>query len=136
MKVGFTGTRVGLTNKQLGEVAVLLAYLEDNNAKHNEFHYGGCIGADEQAATLAEACNFKLHCHPAIIGDSLKSKKRFTNQLIYRARSPLVRNADIVEACQFLIACPKNSEEVQRSGTWATIRYARSLGKTTIMVYP
>lgn len=39
------------------------------------------------------------------------------------------RNHDIVDACDVLIACPETNKEVQRSGTGATIRYARKQGK-------
>lgn len=35
-----------------------------------------------------------------------------------------------------LIAFPPSKEEITRSGTWSTIRYARKCHKSLIIVYP
>jgi hypothetical protein len=49
----------------------------------------------------------------------------------------LVRNRSVVEAAfgGLLIACPKGPE-VWRSGTWATIRYARRRGCVPLIFWP
>jgi arginase family enzyme len=47
----------------------------------------------------------------------------------------LERNEDIVRDTDFLIACPEGSE-VMRSGTWATVRYARKKGRTIVVFWP
>jgi hypothetical protein len=52
----------------------------------------------------------------------------------------LERNHDIVDETTILIACP-NGEERMRSGTWATVRYARQRilnheGQLTIIISP
>lgn len=49
---------------------------------------------------------------------------------------PLERNHRIVDACDVLIACPKDAQEQLRSGTWATVRYARKQGKRVIVITP
>jgi predicted Rossmann fold nucleotide-binding protein DprA/Smf involved in DNA uptake len=46
----------------------------------------------------------------------------------------LERNHLIVAACDVLNAAPLQDEEILRSGTWATIRYARKAGKTVIQL--
>ena len=49
----------------------------------------------------------------------------------------LVRNRAIVaEGIDGLIAAPKGWVEEQRSGTWATIRYARQAGRRIWIVRP
>jgi outer membrane protein insertion porin family len=49
--------------------------------------------------------------------------------------TPLDRNRAIVDSCDVLIACPKGPEE-QRSGTWATVRYARKQKKRIVIIWP
>lgn len=49
----------------------------------------------------------------------------------------LVRNHAIVdEGVDGLIAAPSGWVEEQRSGTWATVRYARKLGRRIWIVLP
>ena len=48
----------------------------------------------------------------------------------------LDRNHDIVDAADVLIAAPSGTTEKRRSGTWATVRYARKLGRTICVVLP
>ncbi len=46
----------------------------------------------------------------------------------------LDRNRDIVAAVSILIAAPETDIEEQRSGTWATVRYARKKGIPVVIV--
>ena len=46
----------------------------------------------------------------------------------------LDRNHDIVDQTDLLIATPKENTEVLRSGTWATIRYAKKINKPTWII--
>ena len=55
---------------------------------------------------------------------------------MHPAKDYLVRNHDIVDVCDVLVATPGQKEEQIRSGTWATIRYARKIRKQIIIVYP
>jgi hypothetical protein len=48
----------------------------------------------------------------------------------------LVRDHDIVDAADVLIAMPEGMKEYLRSGTWATVRSTRKRGKRIILVYP
>ena len=52
------------------------------------------------------------------------------------AKPPLDRNHDIVERCDLLIATPHTVEEQLRSGTWATIRYARKVHRPHYIIRP
>ena len=41
----------------------------------------------------------------------------------------------LVDACEVLLATPKGPEKL-RSGTWATVRYARKVGKRIVIIEP
>lgn len=47
----------------------------------------------------------------------------------------LKRNIDIVDNTDILIGCP-SGEEIVRSGTWHTIRYAKKQNKKIMMIRP
>lgn len=128
MKLGFTGTQQGMSKTQR---TMLLAYLRSN--KISEFHHGDCIGADAQADVYARIDAHPIHIHPPIV----KTKRAFCyveGDVEYPAKEYLARNRDIVDMTDVLIAAPKGDEEELRSGTWATVRYARKRGKTVIVL--
>jgi len=47
-----------------------------------------------------------------------------------------LRNHKIVDICDILVAFPQTNSETVRSGTYATIRYARKCKKPIIIIYP
>lgn len=131
MKLGFTGTRDGLTCEQH---AALLALLKGMPVI-TEFHYGCCVGADEEAFDIT----FELEPTPKTIGHPPTSKKLMSRWKDHctelRTAEPyLIRNRRIVDETEKLIACPKGDEEL-RSGTWSTIRYARKCRKPVVIVW-
>jgi len=128
MIIGFTGTRAGMTEAQKKVVARLL-----EEHKPSEVHHGDCIGADAHFHELAR--DIPRVGHPASgVGD----QRAFCQNLsrTYESKPPLERNHDIVNASDFLIATPKESREVLRSGTWATIRYALKANKLVHIILP
>jgi predicted Rossmann fold nucleotide-binding protein DprA/Smf involved in DNA uptake len=62
--------------------------------------------------------------------------RRGMTLVMHPPRSFLERNHDIVDASEVLVAIPKETEEVLRSGTWATIRYAHKLRRRVMIIYP
>ena len=129
MILGFTGTQDGMTQKQKEEfVALLSKYSVD------EFHHGDCVGSDFEAACFVRK-NEKviIYSHPPI---NEYKRAFFKSDIILPKKDFLVRNKDIVNACDILIATPKEMEEVLRSGTWSTIRYAKKLEKEFIVLFP
>lgn len=59
-----------------------------------------------------------------------------TGDFTYPEKDYLDRNRDIVNCTDILITCPSGYTEKLRSGTWATIRYARKIGKTVVIIFP
>jgi len=125
-KVGFTGTQAGMTPAQARR-------LTDFLKADMEFHHGDCIGADAQGRNLAYALGARIIAHPPT--DPKKQAGTGYHEA-WGPRDYIQRNHDIVDAADYLIACPQHMVEELRSGTWATIRYARKVGKNVIIIYP
>lgn len=120
--IGFTGTQAGMNETQFELVWGELVNWRGHGFK--EFHHGDCIGADMEAATLANMLGYKIVCHPP---DNPGKRGYFwANDVTLEEFPYLVRNQHIVRDTAFVIATPKENKEIDRSGTWATIRQARS----------
>lgn len=127
MRVGFTGTQEGMSQWQAQFVfdeMMMLAPLEA--------HHGCCVGADAEFHDMLGYSHAKVHGHPPL---NTSKMARCHCDVMHPAKDYLVRNHDIVDACEWLIAAPKGPEE-QRSGTWATVRYARKVGRPISIVWP
>lgn len=126
--VGFTGTQEGMSDYQK---RVLRASLEGVR----ELHHGDCIGADAEADAIARELGITVVIHPP----SDPKKRAFCakpGDVVWEPLPYLERNHDIVDEADVVIGTPKSGVEVLRSGTWATIRYARSRGKRTLVIAP
>ena len=110
MNIGFTGTRRGMSPRQLDD---LRTYLRN---RMGTLHHGDAVGADRQAEEIASSYGYVIRAYPAVRGHELE------------------RNRVIVAACDLLIAAPYEDDEILRSGTWATVRYARVAHKTVILL--
>jgi hypothetical protein len=51
-------------------------------------------------------------------------------------REYLMRNEDIVEEVETLIATPRTTVPSSGSGTWWTVRFAATVKRRTILVFP
>jgi len=152
--IGFTGTRDALGSAQAESLATVLAVLSDRHgglsaaarrvvfddwqlgdtvACPTEVHHGDCVGADETFHNLARRFGFRVVIHPP---QDPRWRACCDGDDILDERPYLQRNHDIVDACDVLVACPKQSREVLRSGTWATVRYASKRQKHIILVLP
>lgn len=139
MKIGFTGAQVGMTKAQKVEFQEIIQSLPQ---KISEFHHGDCIGADADAHNIICELREKdkkfapvIHVHPPIKTNKRAFCKLGPLDIEWISEEYLERNHLIVDASDILIATPKEYYEVLRSGTWATIRYARNY-KTHIIIYP
>lgn len=120
MKIGFTGSREGISERQAQQLEVLLIDLQAT-----EFHHGDCIGADAEAHAIAKRLGIHTTAHP---GNAPSMRAFCDADEVRPAKAMLPRNWDIVSETELLIAAPAREEEM-RSGTWATVRYARKQKK-------
>ena len=129
MKAGFTGPRIGMTFMQKEKLAVLLSA-----QSYREFHHGDCVGADAEAHEMALKSGVPVVIHPPenpiLRAHCLGASKTLPE------KDYIDRNHAIVDACDVLIGTPSSKMMVMKSGTWATIRYARKRGKQVILIYP
>lgn len=130
MIYGFTGTQRGMTPQQKGAVRSLLAACSC-------LHHGCCIGADRDAHLIAVEYGIDMVLHPPLDPKKEASLPLGSGAVMIWERKPyLDRNQDIVDETAALIATPKGYEEELRSGTWATIRYAKKRGKPILLILP
>ena len=130
-RVGFTGTQHGVTAAQRYSLLFVLAKARVRGAKWMD--NGDCIGADNTAGNIWRCLEGLLWLHPPT-----NASKR-ANMACDFASEPLPyldRNRAIVDKCDWLICTPAEMFEQQRSGTWATIRYARKVGRNHAIVWP
>lgn len=130
MILGFTGSRAGITPAQRTTLLRLFERLG-----YCEFHHGDCVGADAAAHSLALLPAFRFHI---IIHPPISPRLRAMCEGAAKVLTPkpyIQRNRDIVDACDHLLVCP-NGEETIRSGTWATVRYARKRKRDYSIIHP
>jgi hypothetical protein len=129
-KIGFTGTRNGMTEFQQKALKNILKRKE-----FEEFQHGDCIGSDAQAHNIAteikKTKNIKIIGHPPKY-TKYRAYCKFDIEL--KPDDYLSRNRNIVDETDFLIATPDTSERLH-SGTWSTIRYARSKNKRIYIIH-
>jgi hypothetical protein len=121
-----------MTDEAMASVVSILLTSTKASIDHIGLH-GDCVGADADFNKLCLDFKLETWCRPCTI----TSMRAFTKSTpIADPAPPLVRNREIVKQCTFLIACPSTFTEEVRSGTWATVRYAREAEKTIYIVFP
>lgn len=133
MKITFTGTRDGMTTAQLETVMRSIRELRISNELNYLIH-GACHGADRQAHELV----MRRIMHPSNteqLSWALSVKKE-QDEVLPIDKDPIRRNRRMVNEGRAVVAAPGTFAEVQRSGTWATIRYARKLERPLYICFP
>ncbi len=133
--LGFTGTQRGMTPQQKEVLYDTLLGAMDRNGEGVDYwiHHGDCKGSDEETHQIATDLGWKTHGHPPYI----ERKRAFCAfDEIEEPEDYLDRNHTIVDMTQGLVGCPHESKEIQRSGTWATIRYARNKARPVLVILP
>jgi hypothetical protein len=128
MKVGFTGSREGMSRLQKEQFVLKLFELSPT-----EFHHGDCEGADAEAHDIVREFfpTVIIHVYPP----KAKNKQAFKQGDIWYTPAPyLERDRKIVDSTECLIGAPLSDAEQLRSGTWATIRHARKTGKPNFVL--
>jgi len=131
--LGFTGTRAGMTYEQSVKVTGLLIKIHPGNAVH-----GDCTGADKDFDDICKGLGIFREVFPGKDRNGLSPSRAFCDAEIRHPVLPyLVRDRIIVEKAKLgLIACPKGKTEERRSGTWTTVRYARSMLRPIYIIFP
>lgn len=148
MIIGFTGTRIGMTEHQKAHFRALI---DLDGKQWSEFHHGDCVGADADADASIQRVNLY---NWGRVGDPIEILIHPPKDSKHRAfcKSPwttvlpqknyLERNEDIVMECDTLVATPKetywfvrNNGEPNKGGTWFTIKKAREFKKTIFIIY-
>lgn len=131
MIVGFTGTRRGMSVMQVSRFGQLIRDLDVT-----EFHHGDCVGADFEAAEIIvhQFLDIKIVIHPPDLTQFRAFMPLRPGDERRTLRPYIERNHVIVRGCQHLIVAPLTNEQVVRSGTWATYRYAEARGITTTIL--
>ena len=139
MKVGFTGTKRGMTGAQKAVVTDLIKrYCA---LELVTFYHGGDKGADYDFHQLVmQHTDGVISIFPGHDAEG-KSPRRMPEvqdpRVVWNPSQPyLTRNQTIAGLLEVLIATPQEFEEVMRSGTWATVRYTRTRSKLVTIVYP
>lgn len=135
MKLTFTGTQQGMTEAQRETCRQFLTWPIE------AINIGGCVGADDDF--FSECVNKGLGHLINLWPSDIKSKwgKALTEghhlvRSIHAPDAPLERNHSMVNVSDTLLATPSGIEEELRSGTWATIRYARKNHLRVFIVWP
>jgi hypothetical protein len=131
-RVGFTGTRYAVPPQQRWLIDSVLDGLYRTRGAV-ELHQGDCVGADEYAANSGASLGYLVVCHPPT---NPLLRAHGPSHVVRPPRPYLQRNRAIVDETDILLAVPSDSHEVQRSGTWATIRYARKLNRPRVVMGP
>jgi hypothetical protein len=100
-------------------------------------HHGDCIGADEEFHYLCIQHDIAVTIHPP----EDPRLRAFCPGALYMLppRPYLVRNREIVNSVNVMIAAPKETEEpmtARGQGTWSTVRYARKAERLLRIVWP
>ena len=134
MQVGFTGTRRGMTADQYVRVNELMERWPDVKWAH----HGMCEGADAQFHMLVTSRGIPTHGHPGVLpGGHPLGRATVQCTVTEDDNLMLVRNRKIVRSVDLMIATPGEYRNVARgSGTWMTIRYAKSFKRWLIVVWP
>lgn len=128
MRIGFTGTREGMTIAQKEVVHDLILI------KHIEWgHHGDCVGADADFHNILRSVQAQVKGHPPK-DPKLRAFCEF--DVIAPEKSYYARNRDIVNETDLLIATPKETSEQPKGGTWYTVGYASMKKAPTIIVWP
>lgn len=133
--IGFTGTRAGMTGPQAATVARILYQ------RFGELHHGDCKGSDEQVHDIVTNIvhGYRTVAHPGFPPNDPSDDHQRAYCPADEIREPkefLLRDDDIVDESEWLLATPLTYKQILRSGTWATIRRAQAAEKPVLTVWP
>src|SRR5438034_5874789 len=122
IRIGFTGTRDGMTAVQMRAVHDYLVYVrrvsDSEDIERYEFHHGDCIGSDAQGHVIATVLRYWTVAHPPL---NTRFRAWCKAGEIREPKDYLARDWDIAQETGELIATPKDfSPRPRPGGTWTT----------------
>ena len=143
--IGFTGTRKldRVSKSRINDMRNWIERTVKNRFRiyHPDtvfsWHHGDCVGGDELFHTILND-ELRLRNQVVIHPPTNETHRAFCKGRVIRVILPakpyLIRNKEIVNSSKILLALPKDRErEEKRSGTWATVRYARKQGVEVVL---
>lgn len=136
---GFTGTREGLSNAQLGWLHATLETAPPDG--RYVVHHGACVGADEAVHAAALDAQQEIHVWPPVNPKYLATQCVVPRHgvTVHHAMPYLNRNREIARAAEGLIAFPKQDEQPDAmlwGGTWYTVNFAQRILRPVVICYP
>ncbi len=134
---GFTGTQVGCKAPQVERLRRVVRALASLAEGSFTFHHGDCIGGDETLHGVVRELGHRIELHPPLNWSKRAWCTLRDGEVAHEPDEYIPRNHAIVDATSLLVATPREeSGEELRSGTWATVRYARRLKRLIVIVRP
>ncbi len=133
---GGSGTQKGMTDPQC---TTFIRELLNRIRMWDTWSHGSCIGFDAESDQIVR--NMKAPVLIAIHPPTSQAKRapivpRPYFDHVYPEKPYIERNHNIVDNSDFMFFCPSSMSENQRSGTWATIRYAQKIHKPFMVIWP
>ena len=136
LRIGFTGTRDGMTARQWRRLRLWLEETAWPGNLISEVHQGCCVGADSEfVLAVLDTVFCTIHAHPSNIRSLTDQWAVDVATVRHPPLPPLERNVVIVDSSDVLLAAPKGPEEM-RSGTWSCVRYGRKQKKPVVIFWP
>lgn len=138
MKIGFTGTRNGMTAAQKGAVTRFLNATLSLPKSNNEAHHGDCIGSDAEFHYLVyDLARTVIHPGYSANNPTDDSKRAYCEGNEIRGpKNHFARNRDIIDETEMLLSTPPCKPLPSSGGTAYTIGYARKQRKPIVVIYP
>ena len=135
MIIGVTGTQKGGTQRQKEALRQIFLWLQPSGLRH-----GDCIGVDSESQDIFQVvCKLTgpVYIHPPS-DDTYRAKRSgiLYHPLPYLCRDEYVAGKIPGAQTDLLVALPEQNYEILRSGTWATVRYARQAKTPVIILLP
>lgn len=127
VSLGMSGSRDGMSDEAKRTLKKLLKEYEVKEA-----HHGDCVGADTRFHAIMKKKGIRVVVHPP---KNSKMRSFCEGDEVRKPLDYIERNHQIVDESDILVSFPSTKHEVLRSGTWATIRYARKRGKKVIIIH-
>ena len=142
MKIGFTGSRNGMTAMQrVACFGILRNLILSASGDEVELHHGDCVGSDFIVHSYAlDTLPIKIVVHPPDINRfrAFSGRGILTSQhdkvVCREPKSYFTRNRDIIDETDILVATPATEEE--KGGTWYTINWARKSKRHIWIIMP